>query len=126
MSTLKADTIQNTSGGAVTLTNQQAAKALCNLDGTGTIAIRASFNISSVTDNATAKYVHSFTNSFTDVNNITAGLNNQANNNNNNNRYVSLPGYASASQVETWGIRGDNLAQEDSEFLQIVTHGDLA
>ena len=74
MSTLKADTIQSTSGGAVTLTSQEAAKASCNLDGSGTATIRASSNISSVTDNATGKYTHAFTNSFSDVNSITAGV----------------------------------------------------
>ena len=36
MSTLKADTIQSTSGGVATLTKQQAAKAWLNLNGTGT------------------------------------------------------------------------------------------
>ena len=74
MSTLKADTIQSTAGGAATLTNQQAAKASCNLDGSGTATIRASFNISSVTDNDAAKFTHIFTNSFSDVNSITAGV----------------------------------------------------
>ncbi len=51
MSTLKADTIQSTSGGAATLTKQQAAKAWLNIDQTGTQAIRDSFNISSIADN---------------------------------------------------------------------------
>ena len=126
MSTLKADTIQSTSGGAVTLTSQQAAKASCNLDGSGTATIRASSNISSVTDNATAKFTHAFTNSFSDVNSITAGCNNQGNDTTSYNRYISLPGAASASQVITWSVRADTLAIEDPEFLQFVQHGDLA
>ena len=46
MSTLKADTIQSTSGGAATLTKQSAAKAWVNFNGTGTIAVRESFNTS--------------------------------------------------------------------------------
>ena len=57
MSTLKADTIQNTSGGAVTLTKQSAAKAWVNFDGTGTVAIRGSQNVSSLTDNGTGDYL---------------------------------------------------------------------
>jgi len=126
MSTLKADTIQSTSGGAVTLTSQQAAKASCNLDGSGTATIRASSNISSVTDNATGKYTHAFTSSFSDVNSITAGCNNQGNDTTSYNRYISLPGAASASQVITWSVRADTLAIEDPEFLQFVQHGDLA
>jgi len=62
MSTLKADTIQNTSGGAATLTKQHAAKSWANFDGTGTIASRDSFNVASLTDLATGKYETNFTN----------------------------------------------------------------
>ena len=43
MSTLRADTIQNTSGGAVTLTNQSAAKAFAQFAGDGTAQINESF-----------------------------------------------------------------------------------
>ena len=53
MSTLKADTIQSTGGGAATLTKQHAAKAWLNIDQTGTQAIRDSFNVSSIADNGT-------------------------------------------------------------------------
>ena len=50
MSTLKADTIQNTSGGAVTLTNQSAAKAWVRFELVGTLSTIGSFNISSIDD----------------------------------------------------------------------------
>ena len=60
--TLKVDEIQNTSGGAVTLTNQSAAKAWCNQD-FGT-TINDSFNIASLTDNGAGDYTHNFSNSF--------------------------------------------------------------
>jgi len=51
MSTLKADTIQNTSGGAVTLTKQSAAKQWVLYDSVvATTSIDNSFNTSSVTD----------------------------------------------------------------------------
>lgn len=72
MSTLKADTIQNTSGGAVTLTKQHAAKAWVNYNNSGTVAARDSFNISSLTDNATGDTSSSYTNSFSNVNYATA------------------------------------------------------
>jgi len=68
MSTLKADTIQSTGGGAATLTKQHAAKAWINLNGTGTIAARDSFNLSSLTDNGTGLYTKSFTSSFGNAN----------------------------------------------------------
>ena len=37
------------------------AKAWVNFDGTGTVAIRASFNVSSITDNGTGDYTVNFT-----------------------------------------------------------------
>ena len=54
MSTLKADTIQNTSGGAVTLTSQSAAKAWTHYN-QATPAISDSFNTSSLTDSGTGQ-----------------------------------------------------------------------
>ena len=63
MSTLKADTIQSTGGGAATLTKQSAAKAWVNFNGTSTIAARDSFNHSSLTDNGTGDYTVNLTNS---------------------------------------------------------------
>ena len=61
MSTLKADTIQSTSGGAATLTKQQAAKAWFNFSGTGTPAFRDSFGASSLSDNSTGNYTVTLT-----------------------------------------------------------------
>ena len=68
MSTLKADTIQSTGGGAATLTKQTAAKAWVNFNGTSTVAIRASNNVASITDNGTGDYTANFTSAITDAN----------------------------------------------------------
>ena len=122
----KSSTIKSEGGAVTTNIAQGLAKASCNLDGSGTATIRASFNISSVTDNDTAKFTHAFTNSFSDVNSITAGCNNKANDGSSYNRIISLPGAASASQVVTWSSRADTAGLEDPEFLQFVQHGDLA
>lgn len=43
-------------------------RAWVNFNGTGTIAIRSSFNVSSLTDNAVGKYTLNFTNAMPDVN----------------------------------------------------------
>jgi hypothetical protein len=51
------------------------AKAWVNFNGTGTVAIRASYNVSSITDNGTGDYTVNFTNALPDANyatNITA------------------------------------------------------
>jgi len=61
MSTLKADTIQSTSGGAATLTKQSAAKAYVRAN-EAVIQESQSFNVSSSTDHATGDYSHTLTN----------------------------------------------------------------
>ena len=75
MSTLKADTIQSTGGGAVTLTKQSAAKAFISFDGTGTVSIDTSFNISTLTDNAAADYSIAYTNNVSTSNHPVTGSN---------------------------------------------------
>ena len=49
------------------------AKAWVNFNGTGTVAIRDSFNVSSITDNGTGDYTVTFTNAMSDTNYAVAG-----------------------------------------------------
>jgi hypothetical protein len=63
MSTLRVNTLQNTSGVEV-----YTAKAWVNFNGTGTVAIRAAGNVSSITDNGTGDYTVNFTVAMTDIN----------------------------------------------------------
>ena len=63
MSTLAADTIQNRSGGAVTLTSQEAAKHWVNYDAKDT-ATDGSLNQSSLTDHTTGEFSSNFTSNF--------------------------------------------------------------
>jgi len=63
MSTLKVNTIQNTSGVEV-----YTAKAWVNFNGTGTVAIRAAGNVSSITDNSVGDYTVNFTTAMPDGN----------------------------------------------------------
>jgi hypothetical protein len=56
---------------------QGSAKAWVNFNGTGTPAIRASYNVSSITDNGTGDYTVNFTNALADANYsalVTAGV----------------------------------------------------
>jgi len=69
MSTLKADTIQSTGGGAATLTKQSAAKHFVNFDASsGTPTSQKSFNVSSLTDTAAGQFGINFTNNYDDAN----------------------------------------------------------
>ena len=63
MSTIKVDTVQSTSGGAVTLTNQIAHKALINAENDA--SLNNSLNISTNTDSGTGLYTYGMTNAFT-------------------------------------------------------------
>ena len=52
-------------------------RAWVNFNGTGTVAIRASFNVSSVTDNGTGDYTVNFTNALPDANYAVAAYTDQ-------------------------------------------------
>jgi hypothetical protein len=63
MSTLKYNTWLNTDN-----TENYKCRAWVNFNGTGTVAIRASGNVSSITDNGTGDYTVAFTNAMSDTN----------------------------------------------------------
>jgi hypothetical protein len=67
MSTLRVNTIQNVAGSGTPAING-LAQAWVNFNGTGTVAIRASFNVTSITDNGTGLYTVNFTTAFADAN----------------------------------------------------------
>jgi hypothetical protein len=71
MSTLTFTTIQDLGSGdstAVLNPIHGSAKAWVNFNGTGVIAIRASYNVTSLTDHATGDYSINFTNAMSDAN----------------------------------------------------------
>jgi len=71
MSTLKVNTIQNTSAAHSSTPEQIAqgrAKAWINFNGTGTVAIRDSFNVSSITDNGQGDYTVTMTTAMSNTN----------------------------------------------------------
>lgn len=71
MSKLKVTTIANVADSESTdVTNviNGSAKAWVNFNGTGTVAIRQSFNVSSITDNGTGDYTVNFTTALADAN----------------------------------------------------------
>jgi hypothetical protein len=68
MSTLRVNNITDTSCGSSSLSVPGAAKAWVNFNGTGTVAIRAQLNVSSITDNGVGDYTVNFTNALADAN----------------------------------------------------------
>lgn len=129
MSVLKADTIQSTGGGAATLTKQSATKVWLNLNGTGTIATRDSFNVASVTDVSTGIYQTNFTNAFSDAN-YSHSHTNITNVNfiggTVDNDYVQSAGSIKQRNADWTGTSSDNASTNDSLYFHIQEFGDLA
>lgn len=69
MSTIKVDTIKNTSNVEVF-----TAKAWVNFNGTGTVAISGSGNVTSITDNGAGDYTVNFTSAMPDANYSAIGV----------------------------------------------------
>lgn len=71
--TLTATTIQNDTSSPPTFRNNsveigQLCRAWVNFNGTSTVAIRSSFNVSSITDNGTGDYTVNFTTALPNAN----------------------------------------------------------
>jgi len=69
MSTLRVNTVTDSAGSGnpdVGIDTSGIAKAWVNFNGGGTVAIRGSFNVSSITDNGTGDYTVNFTTAMID------------------------------------------------------------
>ena len=77
MSQLNISTLANLAGSETTpiadVVNG-SARAWVNFNGTGTVAIRASYNVSSITDNGTGDYTLNFTTAIADANYAISGM----------------------------------------------------
>ena len=97
MSQLKTNSIANVAGTDSTdVLNviNGSAKAWVNFNGTGTVAIRAAYNVSSITDNGTGNYTVNFTNAMSDTNYLMVCGGSEGNNTSNA-RFTN--GFASAT-----------------------------
>ena len=134
MSTLKADTIQNTSGGAATLTNQVAAKMWVKYNPTDHTA-RDSFNLSSLTDVSQGNSTITVTNAMGNANYAPTGS-------------IATTGSGSGNRFAMFGSNYDSGtldanftttsfsentmygnspgSEYDGEYILIAVHGDLA
>ena len=87
-------------------------RAWVNFNGTGTVAIRASGNVTSITDNGTGDYTVNFTNAMPDANYSSVGACAKNDNNNDGNQTVQVGGFsgslqtASACRIRTVYITG--------------------
>jgi len=122
MSTLKADTIQNTSGGAVTLTKQSAAKAWVHWDGEATASIRDSFNFASLSDTGTGDYTFSYATSQSDSTYCSVVSASRASN---AQGLIACSTTFNTGNIDSVSIT-DGGGAEDTENGCLTVHGDLA
>ena len=123
--TLKADTLTHSTAGSLA-TNyvvEGSAKVWINFNGTGTIATRDSFNVTSITDGGTGLYTVTYTNSLGNVNYSTTGAAGE-NDDSGGNRSLALRARAVGSQ----NLRGfrDGVSADDMAEMCIQITGDLA
>ena len=131
MSTLKADTIQSTGGGAATLTKQSAAKAFAVYDqGNSNSALGSStsgdtFGTSSVVDTSPGVITTSLTNNMSSTQYVVVSNSHYTGTaaSKTYNRYSASSGYAAGSfiTVSTYA----NITVQDAYFT-LAVHGGLA
>ena len=125
MSTIKANDIQNTSGGIPTVKGQKLiCTAWVNFQGTSTVAIRDSENVSSITDNNVGRYTVNFAVSMSSTDYCAVGGTAQdatgtANASDND---ISLRDYATGS-LDVYCYRGTISNWYDAAIVTIVIFG---
>lgn len=126
MGNLRVDTITASDGSSpVTLTKQSAAKVWANYNGTGTPAVRDSFNLSSITDNGTGDNTVNLSNSMSNSNYSTSGSGNEQDNN--TGFYVRmLSPINRASGTYRFFCSHTDGTKADFEYVAPQIYGDLA
>lgn len=114
MSTIKVDTIQTTGGVEV-----YTAKAWVNFNGTGTVAIRQSGNVASITDSGTGDYNVNFTSAFVDASYAASGTGGGTNRSYVMNKEPTVPPTASSLRVRT--INPGTSNNDDANVNVVVT-----
>ena len=121
MSTLKTGKVKTTTiadeldteSTAVTNVINGSAKAWINFNGEGTVAIRRSFNVTSIVDNGTGIYTVNFTTSMPDANYSTLVTLEQA-------EFAAM-GSPSTSSVMVYCVRRtDTLSRTDNAFMNVA------
>ena len=137
MSEIRVDKISGkTSANAVTVTGENGstqtslqqglAKAWNNFNGTGTVAIRESFNVSSLTDTATAEQSSNLTNSMSNANYAGGGMSSGIAGTAYANLSRSLFYSTTTSVFSTGTTYTSTGASIDIEFSLFAIQGDLA
>jgi hypothetical protein len=103
--------------------DQMVCKAWINFDGTGTVAIRDSFNVSSLTDVTTGRYVVNFTSAMSNTNYSVSSIANRYNTTDDPNRGSSCSTLATGS-VNVFSSQYVQGVYADVELNMIQVFGD--
>ena len=124
MSTVKVDTLVASDGtSSVTLTKQSAAKAWVNFNGTGTIAISESFNVTSLTDNSVGRYSANYVNN---MNTATYATQVCSDANTSNDAFNRTAGGASTTTSNAYLMHFEAGSSQDTSIMIGTIHGDLS
>ena len=125
MSTLKVNNLQDINGANNSTPEQVAqgrAKAWADFNGSGTLTIRDSFNISSITDNGTGNYTVNFSSTFPNAH--YAAFANAGNG-------VNIPGHATLFtkntnylNFRTSGLNVNGATHTDPSLVSVVIFAD--
>lgn len=102
------------------LATAYGCRAWVNFNGTGTVAIRGSGNVTSITDNGTGDYTVNFTNAMPDVNySVVIGVKEQNSTAINNNGSCSMPHTYATSNVRL-ASAGNTGSPLDMVFVNVA------
>jgi len=130
MSTLKVDTIRDNGSGFNDVVafqnsggteNARLCRAFVNFDGTGNVAIRGSFNVNSITDNAQGTYTVNLSNAMSDTNYVIIGHGSGGHpvNSSNYNRVFECS-HSSSSQISCIAYAPNNSAIVDIVYCSVT------
>jgi hypothetical protein len=115
MSTLRVTTLATQAGVEV-----YTAKAWVNFNGTGTVAIRASGNVSSITDNGTGDYTVNFTVAMADANYAVVAMGQEVAGPSLVVMYVSRTSPYATGSIRLQGINSSGLSNTDTAFVNVA------
>mgnify|MGYP003149741702 CR=1 FL=1 len=112
---------------AVNVAGVNTCRAWVNFNGTGTPAIRTSYNVSSISDEGTGSYIIVFTQSMVDANYVVAGYMSSENTNGSRgaNYFVSLNPQTSGAHIQGYygSTNSSNGAANDTSITAVAIFG---
>jgi hypothetical protein len=95
-------------------------RAWVNFNGTGTVAIRASGNVSSITDNGTGDYTVNFTTAMPDANYSVVAIGQEVAGPSLVAMYVSRTSPYATGSIRLQGINSSGLSNTDTSFVNVA------